>query len=108
MFSVLTNQHDRDGRMECLYTIIYKLKERGIELRNELDKRTQPESELSDVVNNMTRKLVEKQCEIDKIKEECKVLKLEVKDLKKVKVDSEKEAKRIDNFFLSLPFSLKS
>ena len=50
----------------------------------ELDKRTQPESELSDVVNNMTRKLVEKQNEIDKIKEECKVLKLEVKDLKKV------------------------
>ena len=92
-----------DVRVEFLYAIIYKLKERGMELSNEFNQYyCQPESQLYENVNNLARKLVEKQMEVDSAKGECKDIKLQVKDLKEQKSDNEKELMQIKSEKLSL------
>ena len=108
MFSILNTQHDADQRVQFLYAIIYKLKERGIVLRNDLDCNDQSQPALSESVNTMTRKVIEKQMEVDSAKKECKELKLQVKDLKEVKTGNEKEMVRLNSEKASLEKMISS
>ena len=75
---------------------------------NEISQNYQLQPSLLESVNTMTRKLIEKQIEVDSAKKECKELKIQVKDLKEVKIVKEKEQLQLNSEKISLEKMISS
>ena len=83
-FDVLKMHKNWDARSSSLYGIILKLKERGLEMKEEYSKLNPPL--VSERLNSLSLKLVQKQNELDTTKKQNKDLEGKLKDLKKEKL----------------------
>ena len=73
--------------MECLYNIIIKLKQKNYEIKMENIQFVHPIA--TSQINQLALKLVQKQNECDDFKKKCNELEVQVKDMKKEKLDEE-------------------
>ena len=80
------NSTDKE-RMECLYNIIIKLKQKNYEIKMENIQFVHPIA--TSQINQLALKLVQKQNECDDFKKKCNELEVQVKDMKKEKLDEE-------------------
>ena len=80
--NVLKKNQDIDGTVNNLFSIIVKLKDRGIEMKNQCKNVYQ--HDLTEKLNELTLKLVLKQKELETAKKQSKELEIQVKDQKKV------------------------
>ena len=87
--SVIPGEKNEDLRVKALYSIIFQLKSKGMELKDEYKLVHQPQ--YSDNLNRVTLKLFEKQKEIDSLKNQSKGLEMQVKELKDRKMENEKD-----------------
>ena len=89
--SVLQKNIDTEETIRNLFSIMIKLKDKGVEMKSQINFMYQPD--LFEQVNKMTIQLVNKNKDVETSQKACKDLEVRIKDLKRMMQEKDKKIK---------------